>query len=55
MGKLMYKKGTKIKGVINFDVVECKIKSKPEKLRLYLYLRGITRVFKLRALDNKDF
>jgi hypothetical protein len=43
------------KGVINFDIVNCKLTFKDKKNRFYLEMKGVSRVFKLRALNKDDF
>lgn len=46
----------KAKGVINFDQVNCQLTFKEEKPnRFYLHMKGISRVFKLRAPNADEF
>lgn len=54
-----YKNDKKVdasKGVINFDHVQCKVTFKEGKEnRFYIHLKGVSRIFKLRALNADDF
>jgi PH domain len=50
------KKTDQPKGIINFDHVSCQILYKEGKEnRFYLHLKGVSRIFKLRALSSEDF
>jgi hypothetical protein len=49
------KKTDQSKGVINFDLVNCKVTFNHKKHRFYLHMKGVSRVFKLRALNSVDF
>jgi hypothetical protein len=49
------KKTDQSNGVINFDLVNCKVKFNDKKHRFYLHLKGVSRVFKLRAMNSVDF
>eukprot|EP00347_Sterkiella_histriomuscorum_P016113 403354443 len=54
-GKLSYYKNHEIKGVINFDLVDCQIKSNLQKYRIDLKLAGISRIFKLKCQEHSDY
>lgn len=57
--RLYYFKNNKMqdesKGVINFDLVNCKLTFKDKKNRFYLEMKGVSRIFKLRAPNGDEF